>query len=159
MGHQALCCGLIVVGADHQQRIGSHFFRCPAQGQGVLGVVGACSGNDGAIVACELFCCLKNGELFFIGKGRRLSGGSAEYNGMNSRSHLPVQQLSKHGIIHFSIGKRGNQSRTGSGENSFFHKLIPPCQYMPGNGILSVAKISGLGYTRTSIKDSMQKTE
>ena len=70
-----------------------------------------------------------------------------------------VQQLAEHGIIHFSIGKWGNQSRAGSGENSFFHKLIPPCQYMPGNGILSVAKISGLGYTRTSIKNSMQKTE
>ena len=99
VGVEPFRCGLVVVGAYHQQSVNSGVFGGLAQGNGVGGGVGACARNDDHVLRGGFFRPAEHGQLFFVRQGRGFPGGAAEDAGGNVGLCLPVDQLLQHGVI------------------------------------------------------------
>ena len=125
VGEQSLGSGLIVVRTHQKQSVHTQLFCGPAQGDGMLRTVASGSRNDPALIPYIFLCTAEQLQLFGIGQGRGLSGGSADYNGPDSGIQLKLQQPLQHGIIYFAPKKRGHQCGADTGEKWFSIHMHP----------------------------------
>ena len=120
--HQTGLRGLVVVGGDHQQGIGTAGGRLCCQCAAVVGIVRTGTGNDRYAVIDRIHGKLDGGQLLLIGHGRALAGGAADDDGISVAGDLILDNAAQLVKVDASVlVHRGDDGNTRTGKDRLLH--------------------------------------
>ena len=126
---EAGLAGLVVVGGDMEQGVGSGVLGVLRQVDGGGGVVRARAGNHLYPVVHPLDAELHGGDVFPDGHGGRLAGGAADAHRVHAGFDLSVDQLAEGVVVDGAVVvKGGDQGGAGAGEDWSSHNEMHPFQ-------------------------------
>ena len=118
-GNQTLLGGLVVVGGDAQHTVAADGAGELRQLDGVGGVVGAGTGDDGHPARRRLHGALEGVPVLLIGQGGAFAGGAADDQSVDALVNLPVDELFEGGKIDAVLVGGGDEGRGYAAENGF----------------------------------------
>ena len=127
---------LVVIGRDHQGRVGASLLGIAGQGNGFFGGVGAGAGDHRNPAVGGLQAHVDHSPVFVMAEGRRFPGGAARHQAVGSLVDLPVDQAEEGILVDRLVLKRGDQGDQRSRKHA---KL--PCHSAPCRGAMNPATL------------------
>ena len=101
--------GLIIVGCDDEHGVGADGAAVFREVDGVGGVVGAGTGDDGDAAGGMLYGEADGLAMLFVGKCGALTGGAGDDEGLDTLGDLPVDEAGEGGIVDAGLGQWGDE--------------------------------------------------
>ena len=122
-GHQAPLGGLVVIGRDHQDRVGPVGTGAFGELHRIVGLVGARAGNNRHPSIHPLTGKGNGPAVLRVGQGGALPRGAADDQGVDPLLNLPVNQSAKAVIVDPGGGGGGDQCGGNAAEDGMvlFH--------------------------------------
>ena len=123
---QTLLGCLVVVGGDDQQTVHAEALRSQGVFPGYLSIVGAGTGDHRHAPRHPVHAIGDGLHALLLGHGGRLSGGTADDDGVGAAVDLPVDEPPKGGEVHRPGVKRRHNGHTRTCKENVLHNKIPP---------------------------------
>ena len=114
---------LVVIGADHQRRVGTGLFRHPRRVDRMRGRVEAGAGDHRRSALGHLDAELDQALLFLVFERRALAGRADRHQAMRSLANLPGDVFLKRGLVDGAVPERGDQRDKRPLEHGFLPAL------------------------------------
>src|SRR5262249_51450832 len=123
----ALLSRLVVVGADHEGRVGAVAARGPGQADRLAGAVRAGAGHDLDASGGSLADRSNDALVFLVVERRRLAGGADRRQAVGALLDVPVDETAEAIKVNVAVAEGGDERHRHAGElfSLGLHAILP----------------------------------